>query len=61
MMKEEITKMRTLLANKDNETPEAISSAVHDFQQKSLKVFEAAYKKVSSDKKKVPVSISPAH
>lgn len=49
-MKEEISKVRTLLANKDNETPENIRSSVHDLQQKSLKLFETAYKKMAADR-----------
>ena len=46
-MKDEITKVRTFLANKDNETPESIRTTIHEFQQKCLKVFEVAYKKVT--------------
>ena len=38
--------MRNLLANKDNESAETIKSSVNDLQQKSLKLFEMAYKKV---------------
>ena len=45
-VKEEIEKVRGLLANKDNETPESLKAAVDDLQQKSLKLFEIAYRKV---------------
>ena len=47
-MKEEITKLREKLANKDNETAETIRQAFGDMQKASLKLFEIAYKKVSS-------------
>lgn len=46
-LKEKIAKMREVLANKENETPENIKSTVNDLQQASLKLFEMAYKKVS--------------
>jgi hypothetical protein len=46
-LKEEITKVREVLANKDNETGETIRQAYSELQQKSLKLFEMAYKKVS--------------
>lgn len=49
-LKDEISKVRNLLANKDNETAETIRSAVHKLQQKSLKVFEMAYKKMAQDR-----------
>ena len=38
--------MRNMLANKDNESADTIKSSVHELQQKSLKLFEMAYKKV---------------
>ncbi len=47
-LKEEIEKVRTVLANKDNETPENISKAAGEMQKASLKLFEMAYKKVGS-------------
>ncbi len=46
-LKEEIEKVRTVLANKDNETPENISKAAGEMQKASLKLFEMAYKKVN--------------
>lgn len=46
-MKEEIAKVREVLANKENETGETIRQAYSELQQKSLKLFEMAYKKVS--------------
>lgn len=45
-LKEEITKVRDLLANKDTETGENIKQAANNLQQASLKLFEMAYKKV---------------
>lgn len=46
-LKEEIAKVREVLANKENETGETIRQAYSELQQKSLKLFEMAYKKVS--------------
>ena len=46
-LKELITKVRNMLANKDNEAPETIKTTVNELQQASLKLFEVAYKKVS--------------
>lgn len=45
-LKEEISKVRDLLANKDSETGENIKQAANNLQQASLKLFEMAYKKV---------------
>lgn len=45
-LKEEISKMRALLAGKDSETGENIRQAASSLQQASLKLFEMAYKKV---------------
>ena len=45
-LKEQIDKVRGLLANKDSENPETIKTAVNELQQASLKLFEMAYKKV---------------
>uniref|UniRef100_A0A8C5GXQ6 Stress-70 protein, mitochondrial n=1 Tax=Gouania willdenowi TaxID=441366 RepID=A0A8C5GXQ6_GOUWI len=45
-LKEEISKVRNLLANKDSETGENIKQAATNLQQASLKLFEMAYKKV---------------
>uniref|UniRef100_A0A669F414 Heat shock protein 9 n=1 Tax=Oreochromis niloticus TaxID=8128 RepID=A0A669F414_ORENI len=47
-LKEEISKVRNLLTNKDSETGENIKQAATDLQQASLKLFEMAYKKVGS-------------
>ena len=46
-MKEEITKVREVLANTEDSTAEAIKDQTNELQQKSLKLFEMAYKKVS--------------
>lgn len=45
-LREEIAKMRELLARKDSETGENIRQAAMSLQQASLKLFEMAYKKV---------------
>uniref|UniRef100_G3Q7I6 Stress-70 protein, mitochondrial n=1 Tax=Gasterosteus aculeatus aculeatus TaxID=481459 RepID=G3Q7I6_GASAC len=47
-LKEEISKVRDLLANKDSETGENIKQAATTLQQASLKLFEMAYKKVGT-------------
>lgn len=47
-LREEITKVRELLANKDSADPEEIRKSTGALQQASLKLFEMAYKKVSS-------------
>uniref|UniRef100_A0A9J7XIB0 Stress-70 protein, mitochondrial n=2 Tax=Cyprinus carpio TaxID=7962 RepID=A0A9J7XIB0_CYPCA len=47
-LKEEIAKVRELLSRKDAETGENIKQAATNLQQASLKLFEMAYKKVSS-------------
>uniref|UniRef100_A0A2K5ZES8 Stress-70 protein, mitochondrial n=1 Tax=Mandrillus leucophaeus TaxID=9568 RepID=A0A2K5ZES8_MANLE len=47
-LKEEISKMRELLARKDSETGENITQAATALQQASLKLFEMAYKKMAS-------------
>lgn len=44
-LREQITKVRNILSNKDNEAPETIRKATSDLQQASLKLFEMAYKK----------------
>lgn len=49
-LKEEISKMRELLARKDSETGENIRQAASSLQQASLKLFEMAYKKVQGFK-----------
>ena len=45
-LRESISEVRNMLANKDNESADTIKSSVHELQQKSLKLFEMAYKKV---------------
>ena len=47
-LKEEISKVRNFLANKDSETGENIKQAANDLQQASLKLFEMAYKKAGN-------------
>ncbi|CAK6433164.1 unnamed protein product [Pipistrellus nathusii] len=49
-LKEEISKMRELLARKDSETEENIRQAASSVQQASLKLFEMAYKKMASER-----------
>uniref|UniRef100_A0A8V0Y005 Stress-70 protein, mitochondrial n=1 Tax=Gallus gallus TaxID=9031 RepID=A0A8V0Y005_CHICK len=49
-LKEEIAKMRELLARKDTETGENIRQAATSLQQASLKLFEMAYKKMASER-----------
>uniref|UniRef100_A0A2K6NJN4 Stress-70 protein, mitochondrial n=1 Tax=Rhinopithecus roxellana TaxID=61622 RepID=A0A2K6NJN4_RHIRO len=49
-LKEEISKMRELLARKDSKTGENIRQAASSLQQASLKLFEMAYKKMASER-----------
>ncbi|KAK7921789.1 hypothetical protein WMY93_008691 [Mugilogobius chulae] len=49
-LKEEITKVRDLLTNKDSETGENIKQAASNLQQASLKLFEMAYKKMAAER-----------
>lgn len=49
-LKEHITKVRDILANKDDKAPEDIKSATNALQQASLKLFEMAYKKMASER-----------
>ncbi|XP_041638367.1 stress-70 protein, mitochondrial [Cheilinus undulatus] len=49
-LKEEISKVRDLLANKDSETGENIKQAASTLQQASLKLFEMAYKKMAAER-----------
>ncbi|VDM56063.1 unnamed protein product [Angiostrongylus costaricensis] len=46
-LKNKIEDTKKILANKENETPEKIKDAVNSLQQQSLKLFEAAYKKMA--------------
>lgn len=49
-LKEKITKVREILSNKEQESPESIKQATTDLQQASLKLFEMAYKKMASER-----------
>jgi len=49
-LREEITKVRDLLADKNNSDPEDIKKATSTLQQASLKLFELAYKKMASER-----------
>ncbi|CAK8685036.1 unnamed protein product [Clavelina lepadiformis] len=49
-IKEEITKVRDLLADKDNQSTDSIRETFSALQQKSLKLFEMAYKKMAAEK-----------
>lgn len=46
-LREEITKVRELLADKENADPEVVRKECGTLQQSSLKLFEMAYKKAS--------------
>jgi len=45
-MRDHIAKVRDVLINRDEQTPESIRNATSELQQASLKLFEMAYKKV---------------
>jgi len=45
-MRDHIAKVRDVLINRDEQTPESIRGATSELQQASLKLFEMAYKKV---------------
>lgn len=45
-LREEIAKVREMLAKKDDMDPEEIRKTTSTLQQSSLKLFEMAYKKV---------------
>lgn len=49
-MRNDISKVRELLANKDDVDPEEIKKATNSLQQASLKLFELAYKKMASER-----------
>jgi molecular chaperone DnaK len=49
-LKEEIGKVRELLAKKDEADPEEIRKVTGTLQQSSLKLFEMAYKKMAADR-----------
>ena len=46
-MKEEISELRKVLSDIENTSSEIIKEKCNELQQKSLKLFEMAYKKVS--------------
>jgi len=49
-LKEEITKVRELLAKKDDADPEEVRKTTASLQQSSLKLFEMAYKKMAAER-----------
>lgn len=49
-IKEEISKLRETLANKDSHSVEEIREALNGVTQKSLQLFEMAYKKMQAEK-----------
>merc|ERR1719318_493170 len=49
-LKEEIEKVRKVLENKETENADTLREAYQQLQQKSLKLFEIAYKKMSSER-----------
>ncbi|XP_074643993.1 stress-70 protein, mitochondrial-like [Tubulanus polymorphus] len=49
-LKTKISKVKEMLANKDNESPENIQKETSELQQASLKLFEQAYKKMAADR-----------
>lgn len=49
-LREEVVKVREMLANKDNADPEEVRKTVGNLQQASLKLFEMAYKKMASER-----------
>lgn len=57
-LREEISKVKELLANKDNTDPEEIKKATSTLQQASLKLFELAYKKMASERESTSSSSS---
>ncbi|XP_064631407.1 stress-70 protein, mitochondrial-like [Lineus longissimus] len=46
----EIAKVKEMLANKDGETAESIREKTSELQQQSLKLFDAAYKKMAAER-----------
>ncbi|GIX93151.1 stress-70 protein, mitochondrial [Caerostris darwini] len=49
-IKKRIEEVRQLIANKDQESPETLRKATQELQQSSLKLFEAAYKKMANER-----------
>ncbi|VDK79067.1 unnamed protein product, partial [Onchocerca ochengi] len=48
-IRNKLSELRQLLANKDNETTANIREAIGSLQQQSLKLFEAVYKKMAAE------------
>ena len=46
-LRDEITKVRAVLAKTEDRTPESIKQATSEMQKTSLKLFEMAYRKAS--------------
>ena len=57
-IKEEISKLRETLANKDSHSVEEIREALNSVTQKSLQLFEMAYKKMQAEKEQGSASSS---
>merc|ERR1712168_682914 len=49
-LKQHISEVKEVLANKENESPEKLKEATNKLQQASLKLFEMAYKKMAADR-----------
>jgi len=49
-LRDEMTKVKDLLAKDEIETPDTLREAYSQLQQKSLKLFEMAYKKMAADR-----------
>jgi len=49
-IKNKINEVRQLITNKDQESPETLRKATQELQQASLKLFEAAYKKMANER-----------
>nr|QDA02045.1 heat shock 70 kDa protein cognate 5 [Artemia franciscana] len=49
-LKEEVEKLREVLANKEDKDPEEIRKSMNTLQQSSLKLFEMAYKKMAAER-----------
>ncbi|CAL1274810.1 unnamed protein product [Larinioides sclopetarius] len=49
-IKKRIEEVRQLISNKDQESPETLRKATQELQQSSLKLFEAAYKKMANER-----------
>ena len=49
-LRDQISSVRDMIANKDSKDPEEIKKATSTLQQASLKLFEMAYKKMAADR-----------